>query len=202
MKYLLAAIAAFSGMVVTLSVLAFALKLLNAEPLAVEESTAASAPVLKPQLMEVDRREPDRPSIENMPALKTMHIEWANNETGPEIDFLTTESLAEPEVEEPPTPSVAHAAWCSSQYRSYRPDDNSYTSYSGEIRECVSPYSGGGAKLQEGIFMQASAAYPSLDLDAGATAEHIDSCLARYRSYRPEDNTYQPYGGGPRRQCQ
>jgi len=26
-------------------------------------------------------------------------------------------------------------------------------------------------------------------------------CYARYRSYRVEDNTYQPYGGGPRRQC-
>lgn len=34
------------------------------------------------------------------------------------------------------------------------------------------------------------------------TWEHAESCFARYRSYRPEDNTYQPYGGGPRSQCQ
>ena len=27
-------------------------------------------------------------------------------------------------------------------------------------------------------------------------------CRQRYRSYRAEDNTYQPLGGGPRRQCE
>ncbi|MER9071791.1 BA14K family protein [Mesorhizobium sp. M0904] len=26
--------------------------------------------------------------------------------------------------------------------------------------------------------------------------------LQPYRSYRPEDNSYQPYSGGPRRQCE
>ncbi|RUX50229.1 BA14K family protein, partial [Mesorhizobium sp. M7A.F.Ca.AU.001.01.1.1] len=34
------------------------------------------------------------------------------------------------------------------------------------------------------------------------SADHVDSCFSRYRSYRPEDNSYQPYSGGPRRQCQ
>jgi hypothetical protein len=29
-----------------------------------------------------------------------------------------------------------------------------------------------------------------------------DQCRLRYRSYRAEDNTYQPFGGGPRRSCQ
>jgi hypothetical protein len=27
-------------------------------------------------------------------------------------------------------------------------------------------------------------------------------CSERYRSYDPSDNSYQPFGGGPRRQCQ
>ncbi|MER9869926.1 BA14K family protein [Mesorhizobium sp. M0136] len=27
-------------------------------------------------------------------------------------------------------------------------------------------------------------------------------CFSRYRSYRPADNTYQPYSGGPRSQCE
>jgi hypothetical protein len=36
---------------------------------------------------------------------------------------------------------------------------------------------------------------------AYVTQEHVSYCFNRYRSYRPEDNTYQPYGGGPRRQC-
>lgn len=29
---------------------------------------------------------------------------------------------------------------------------------------------------------------------------HVRWCMDRYRSYRPQDNTYQPYNG-PRRQC-
>lgn len=29
---------------------------------------------------------------------------------------------------------------------------------------------------------------------------HVEWCLNRYRSYRPSDNTFQPYNG-PRRQC-
>jgi hypothetical protein len=33
------------------------------------------------------------------------------------------------------------------------------------------------------------------------SAEHVAYCFSRYRSYRPSDNSYQPYGGGPRRQC-
>lgn len=29
----------------------------------------------------------------------------------------------------------------------------------------------------------------------------VEACSSRYRSYRVEDNTYQPYDGGPRRLC-
>jgi hypothetical protein len=39
---------------------------------------------------------------------------------------------------------------------------------------------------------------PAADMDS---EEHIRSCFSRYRSYRPEDNTYQPFDGGPRRPC-
>lgn len=31
--------------------------------------------------------------------------------------------------------------------------------------------------------------------------EHVSWCSKHYRSYRVEDNAYQPHGGGPRRQC-
>ena len=34
-----------------------------------------------------------------------------------------------------------------------------------------------------------------------AGSDHASYCFSRYRSYRPEDNTYQPFGGGPRQQC-
>jgi len=33
-------------------------------------------------------------------------------------------------------------------------------------------------------------------------AAQAQFCYARYRSYRVEDNSYQPFDGGPRRQCQ
>jgi hypothetical protein len=35
----------------------------------------------------------------------------------------------------------AHVEWCSDRYRSYRPSTNTWTSYSGRIRRCISPYS-------------------------------------------------------------
>ncbi|MDQ0318001.1 hypothetical protein QO002_000139 [Pararhizobium capsulatum DSM 1112] len=34
-----------------------------------------------------------------------------------------------------------------------------------------------------------------------ANPAHTDWCMARYRSYQPSDNTYQPYGS-PRRTCE
>lgn len=36
--------------------------------------------------------------------------------------------------------SEDHIQWCSERYRSYNPDDNSWVSYSGEVRECNSPF--------------------------------------------------------------
>ncbi|SMD08729.1 BA14K family protein [Rhizobium sp. RU36D] len=39
-------------------------------------------------------------------------------------------------------------------------------------------------------------------VDDYAVWEHQERCSAMYRSYRPEDNSYQPYYGGPRRQCE
>jgi hypothetical protein len=32
--------------------------------------------------------------------------------------------------------------------------------------------------------------------------QQLARCSERYRSYDPSDNSYQPFGGGPRRQCQ
>ncbi|ARQ09857.1 BA14K-like protein [Rhizobium etli] len=89
-----------------------------------------------------------------------------------------------------PQPKFAaeHLAWCAKRYRSFEPATNSYRSYKGEIRECSSP------------FQQNIAASP----EAGGTevnAQAAARCAARYRSYRPEDNTYQPWDG-PRRSCE
>jgi hypothetical protein len=132
------------------------------------------------------------------------------------IDRTTTAST-------PPEPmpqivsrlNAAHIEWCSRRYRSYDPRDNRYNAFSGERRECISPYSGTTASTdapeQEETVIRASAEPSQQVLSAAGSpgassgymdAEHVQSCFARYRSYRPEDNTYQPYGGGPRRQCQ
>jgi hypothetical protein len=138
------------------------------------------------------------------------------------VDNMTTAATspdttsAEPASLEPePQPtfqlSAAHLEWCSQHYRSYEPSSNSYTAYSGEQRECVSPYSDGNGMLVEADDAAPQAQSAALvtaahseEMPAGVymDAEHIQSCFERYRSYRPEDNTYQPYGGGPRQQCE
>lgn len=120
--------------------------------------------------------------------------------------------------------SEAHLDWCSSRYRSYRPRDNSYTPYSGGRRECHSPFSTmsqgsvvavgdqvSPAPTKEDSYSDDNLEPARLQVEQASTQdrasnygtwEHAQSCFARYRSYRPEDNTYQPHGGGPRRQCQ
>ena len=152
---------------------------------------------------------------------------------------------------------VAHLQWCANRYRSYRPDENSYRSYSGELRPCISPYYdpggdrtasiGAGQSDQAGqdgqtsVNNQQSAATndqmsddhaemegyapsgdgyaatyggPPEEISPEAEAarqqasgrpvsgDHADYCFSRYRSYDPQDNTYQPFDGGPRRQCE
>lgn len=146
---------------------------------------------------------------------------------------------------------IAHMQWCANRYRSYRPQENSYRSYSGELRPCISPYydpggdsaasSGQGgqqgrsvrandqpeangrqdattddrmindqAEMQgyansyggppEEISPEAEAA--AREQGGPVSADHADYCFSRYRSYDPRDNTYQPFDGGPRRQCE
>ena len=38
------------------------------------------------------------------------------------------------------TMSDAHVQWCGARYRSYDPASDSYRSFSGEVRRCISPY--------------------------------------------------------------
>ncbi|MDX8442964.1 BA14K family protein [Mesorhizobium australafricanum] len=146
-------------------------------------------------------------------------------------------------------PPVAHLQWCASRYRSYRPDENSYRSYGGELRPCVSPYydPGGDRTASTGQNDQANDEQgattddrlsddqaemegyapsgdgyattfggPPEEISPEAQAaqeqaskqgrqlsgDHVDYCFNRYRSYDPRDNTYQPFDGGPRRQCE
>ncbi|TIR14612.1 MAG: BA14K family protein [Mesorhizobium sp.] len=145
---------------------------------------------------------------------------------------------------------VAHLQWCAARYRSYRPAENSYRSYSGELRPCISPYydlgdrtastgpsdqGGDQAKDRAGANDRQTATAEITDDQAEmegyapsgdgyattyggppeeispeaaqastrqVSADHVDYCFSRYRSYDPSDNSYQPFDGGPRRQCE
>ena len=109
---------------------------------------------------------------------------------------------------------AAHVGWCFERYRSYRTDDNTYQPYSGGRRQCASPYLDDLTMVDSGYDNpqaavvgyagnggQASDPWQEMGLVERSPA-HIRDCFNRYRSYRVEDNTYQPYGGGPRRQCE
>jgi hypothetical protein len=136
--------------------------------------------------------------------------------SNPEPATDPTTSAAIPPQPTPPTLAMnaGHVEWCSERYRSYDPADNSYNTYRGMRRECISPYSetlggtdlpsdgAGTVILAEGAPEFVSAANSDEMTGAYFSSEHVQSCFERYRSYRPEDNTYQPYGGGPRQQCE
>lgn len=89
-----------------------------------------------------------------------------------------------------------HEDWCKSRYRSYRSTDNSYISYRGQRKACISPMSDLFADASLGGDEQQRLASQVPD-DSGSKAAR---CRARYASYRATDNTYQPFGG-PRRVC-
>jgi hypothetical protein len=115
----------------------------------------------------------------------------------------------------------AHEEWCSRRYASYRAADNTYQPYSGARRTCVSPGSSmttasvtardvptdqqpyeaeaddGRAEVQPIAYDETTGAPEGV-----GTSTHARSCAQRYRSYDAADNSYQPFDGGPRRQCE
>lgn len=95
----------------------------------------------------------------------------------------------------PQTLSTAHLDWCATRYRSFNATTNSYRAYSGETRTCTSPFAA------EQPVAEVGTGPSSWSQQATATGPNATAwCALRYRSYRVQDNTYQPYGG-PRRQC-
>jgi hypothetical protein len=169
----------------------------------------------------------DADSAQSMDAITVTNLSAGEDEPA---DVEVIRPSASGQEEEPPTLSetedrqqapsaqlkVAHVEWCFDKYRSYRPETNSYTPYSGGQEPCVSPYlkglataaasqpqaspGPGGSVILAGD-PSAAPADPGQGSVTYITYEHVQDCLRRYRSYRPEDNTYQPYGGGPREQC-
>lgn len=111
------------------------------------------------------------------------------------------------DIGNPPQPAeavgTAQAAWCYARYRSYRVEDNSYQPYSGPRRQCRPPAGAAGtAEAAVETRQEPERQVESEPVPGEAVGAHEEWCFARYRSYRVEDNSYQPFDGSPRRQCQ
>jgi hypothetical protein len=119
------------------------------------------------------------------------------------VDLVETSAVTDTDMDqESPVLSEEHVSWCHARYRSYSTDDNSYVSYGGELRTCVSPYliePDQDEGQAEAMLVQDSTGNTT---SVAISSAHAQNCLQRYRSYRAEDNSYQPYGGGPRKQCE
>lgn len=209
MKYLLAAAAGFT---MTLGVfaagIALAITYLSASPVPVQRPSVDADVVLSTDVARVDTEKQDYERIEARPVEEPSFSEPEIEVASLGIDQISTAALSD-DVQ-PASHTDDHVAWCMERYRSYRPESNSYTPYSGGSRECVSPFSGGSTNGDEDVAtLEASLNEPSArqsESDQSSAGRldlnHIENCFARYRSYRPEDNSYQPYGGGPRVPCE
>jgi hypothetical protein len=208
-------LATLSGFVFTLAIFAAgaisAIYFTQAEPVPIWQADEESPRTSKPIAASVQ-------PFERLPARVSSATSAPAKETKPPpVDWMTTGALPDQKASTPPAPkpdeaaTTAHVQWCSDRFRSYRPEDNSYRSYSGSQRECVSPFIETVSTSED---EQHDYANPTIDRPSVGhavneeeptpylTSRHIASCFARYRSYRPEDNSYQPYGGGSRRQCE
>jgi hypothetical protein len=165
-----------------------------------------------PEVPEVAAIPADQARTDQIPVDRTAKPADA---AAPAPDATATASIkpATPATDEQQAMPAAHVEWCASRYRSYRPSDDHYTSYSGEQRRCISPYLEAGAAdraaADDGAnYVEATEAWSmdgevaSDETGAWLPPDHVEYCFSRYRSYRPEDNSYQPYSGGPRRQCE
>jgi hypothetical protein len=136
---------------------------------------------------EPTRIDPARQTYERLPpALSTYAM--ADDQR-----VISNPLVAAPAVADQPPPSIQlsaeHLNWCSSHYRSYDPTTNTYRSFQGQIRTCQPSLEGS----QDPIASKPAAA-------DDAMASTASWCATRYKSYRAQDNTYQPYSG-PRVTC-
>jgi hypothetical protein len=199
-KYLLAVLGGFTlTLCVFMGGAAFAVAYLTAER---PPSTADASLTFSASAVSVDTTQQDFERIDAQPAVQPLV-----QRLQPDVDINNPTSATFNETSEHSVASNNHVIWCTNRYRSYRPADNSYTSYDGGQRECSSPFSNEtdvtspvSGPDEGAIYIEASMG--GTEAGYAGDLQHTEYCYSRYRSYRPEDNTYQPYGGGVRRQCQ
>lgn len=209
-------LATLSGFVITLSIFAAgaisAIYITNeAEPVPIWKANEGSPWTIEPVAASA---EPIERLTAKAPSAPRAAVKGTNR---PPVDMTTTGAIQNPTPEPSPEPAaeepaaMVHVQWCSERYRSYRQEDNSYRSYSGRRRPCVSPFSDASGRSGEPFYStettpdQPPVGYPVEEVEEPAnylTQRHIAACFSRYRSYSPEDNSYQPYGGGSRRKCE
>lgn len=200
MRFLFAAVSGFALTVgIFVSGVAFAVSFLSADPVTVQRTAIDPNPEFLAEVRKVDVSAQEYERVKPAPTRRAI-----NDKAGARVD---AEGTVTSTLSDEPLHAInpEHVAWCERRYRSYDPQTNSYRPYSGGTRECMSPFSKAPvAEPRDGIesaaftepFDQADIGTVSLD------ARHLASCSSRYRSYRAEDNTYQPYGGGPRIACE
>jgi len=201
-----AVLALVAGFVLTLAVfasgLAFAAWLIVAKPVHQAGPTDSVSQLWTKDAQKVDKA---APGLERVAAAQPAAPDASARMQSP--DPTSTGAVAPDAGEQQARLPAAHVSWCADRYRSYNPDDNSYMSYSGQQRPCVSPYldnsadAGQAAQQPDEVSYDEGGAAP-LVATADLSDDHVQSCFSRYRSYRPDDNSYQPYSGGPRRQCE
>lgn len=167
----------------------------------------------------------DRQNLERLPPRYASHVTMADPEPAENIasvapvtdtmieseiagiDLVATSAVSDvsTDVSEDALPAQ-HISWCESRYRSYDAASNTYRSFSGQVRDCESPHLTGLApqwEEAEGEVIAVSDGSTYIDARSSKhTNANAHACMDRYRSYRVEDNSYQPYGGGPRQQCE
>lgn len=222
MKTLAAIIASVLLSIVTFSLGVFGATLYLSTPEPASLSRAIGVADLwttEPKVVARNRHQREAAEGEEMSASR-IELGSLPNETRDQQSFLDaqpdeflTSSIAEDQNPGPKTLSREHVQWCISRYNSYRADDDTYQPYTGKRRHCVSPYFANGAPIHDVDRGVAEEVLLSSDRSLGdgqknaplVTADvedHTRKCGERYKSYRTDDNTYQPYDGGPRRQCQ
>lgn len=197
MKYLLAALGGFALTSFTFAGgVALAILYLSAEPAESGGSANYASLEFPSEAVKVDAASQNYERIGELPAATAPIIPRANVE--PDTDPVTTAALSDGEE----VLSDEHVAWCSARYRSYQVEDNSYKPYRGGRRECVSPYYDASDVVGDDGAYQEASLQQGASVDLNLNSDFVADCMSRYRSYRVEDNTYQPYGGGARVQCQ
>ena len=159
---------------------------LAAEPEAAFTLDVAQEPLWTTQVKRID---PNKQAYERLPANPSGSPKLLALNSAKQISAPSTSRVQVIlEASEPSSAEDRTDEWCSSRYRSYVQVDKSYQPVGGGPRKpCVVP---------------ADVAGPATVQQAALSNDgHVSWCMSRYRSYRAEDNSYQPFSG-PRRQCQ